>query len=72
MSFAIAMGAAAIYAQPEKTPAKSYPGRNGLTQSEITEILQAHNAARSENKLAALTWDCKLAGTAQEWATRRL
>lgn len=46
------------------------PGTNGLLAAEISDILSAHNAVRRENNLAPLTWDCTLADTAQEWATR--
>jgi len=46
------------------------PGTNGLTQAEITKILDAHNHPRARRKLEPLTWDCKLADFAQEWATR--
>ena len=45
-------------------------GKSGLTGDEITELLAGHNRARSELKLAPLTWDCSLASYAQEWATR--
>ena len=46
------------------------PGKNGMTQAEIAEILKAHNTVRSDLKLPMLTWDCKLADVAQEWAAR--
>ena len=45
-------------------------GTSGLTTGEITEILKAHNTVRQDHKVPLLTWDCKLAEVAQEWATR--
>lgn len=45
-------------------------GANGLTKGEIIEILNTHNLVRAGLKLPQLTWDCKLADYAQEWATR--
>ena len=45
-------------------------GANGLTRGEIIEILNVHNLVRAGLKLSQLTWDCKLADYAQEWATR--
>ena len=53
-------------------PAPAKCGTNGLTADEIAEILAAHNHARAEHKLGHLTWDCKLADTAQEWANKGL
>lgn len=46
------------------------PNANGLTRGEIIEILNVHNLVRAGLKLPQLTWDCKLADLAQEWATR--
>lgn len=43
---------------------------NGMSADLITEVLEAQNKMRSELKLANLTWNCDLAATAQEWATR--
>jgi len=45
-------------------------GKNGLAPAEVNELLSAHNAIRSGNKLPLLAWDCKLADVAQEWADR--
>lgn len=45
-------------------------GANGLTHGEMIEILNTHNIARTGLKLQQLTWDCKLADYAQEWAMR--
>jgi hypothetical protein len=45
-------------------------GKNGLAPVEVSELLKAHNAIRTEYKLPQLTWDCKLAEMAQEWADR--
>ena len=57
-------------------PSRSAPplcsGVNGLSASEIEQILAAHNKVREQYKLPTLTWDCKLANFAQEWATRGL
>ena len=57
-------------AQIKKPVAVKCTGHNGLTAAEITEVLAAQNQLRAEQKLAPLTWDCKLATTAQEWATK--
>ncbi len=62
--------ASAVFSQPAKSGGKGCPGKNGLTAAEIAEIVDAHNAARAEHKVPPLTWDCKLADMAQEWATR--
>ena len=45
-------------------------GANGLTRGEIIEILNIHNLVRAGLKLPQLTWDCKLANYAQQWAKR--
>lgn len=50
--------------------AKSCTGKNDLTQAEMTTILDNHNSVRAALGLPALTWNCQLADTAQEWATR--
>lgn len=70
VSFHLTSHAQTATAHPQRTAATVCPEKNGLTQAEITEIVQAHNSARSQNKLPALTWNCKLASVAQEWATR--
>jgi hypothetical protein len=55
-------------------PASNEPGKctgmNGLTEPEMTALLEAHNRVRVKLKLALLTWDCALADTAQDWAQR--
>ena len=67
--------------KPEPKPAVSAPAitpsnpskcpePNGLNPAEIIEILAAHNAARSEEKLPSVTWDCRMAAFAQEWANK--
>jgi len=61
---------AGIAAAAETGAPNTCPGKNGLLAAEISDLLAAHNAVRGDNKLALLTWDCKLADTAQEWATR--
>jgi hypothetical protein len=43
-------------------------GKNGLTPSAMTEILDIHNQARAKLNLGKLVWDCDLASYAQEWA----
>lgn len=55
---------------PAALPAKPCTGKNELTQAEITAILDKHNTTRGELGLPKLTWNCQLADTAQEWATR--
>ena len=45
-------------------------GANGLTRGEITEILNVHNLVRAGLTLPQLTWDCKLADLAQDWANK--
>src|SRR5437667_11647058 len=59
-----------VNAQLTKTNNKGCPGVNGLKAAEISDLLEAQNKARAEHKLTALTWDCKLADFAQEWAGR--
>lgn len=54
---------AAVITDPAKCSAA-----NGLSLTEITEILADHNAARRERQLPEVTWNCKLAELAQEWA----
>ena len=48
------------------------PHLNGLTLAEIKEILNAHNSARAEQQLPPVTWDCRLAELAQEWANQSI
>lgn len=63
-------------AAPKAIPARSISdpskctAKNGLTLAEINELLAAHNDARSEQKIAAVTWDCRLAELGQEWANQ--
>ena len=59
----------AIQAQRADKPVRCL-GVNGLTASGIAEILAVHNAARAELGVGKLTWNCKLADYAQQWATR--
>ena len=73
VGFVAIAGVASAFAQTvDKTPVAACTGPNGLTQAEITKILDAHNHARTRRNLEPLTWDCKLADLAQEWATRGL
>jgi len=56
-----------------QTPDNRIPkctGANGLTRGEMLEILNTHNLVRAGLKLPLLTWECKLADLAQEWAKR--
>ena len=47
------------------------PGANGLTETEIDGILDAHNKARADVGLSTkLKWSCKLADYARAWAKR--
>src|SRR5688572_8266887 len=55
---------------PTVAPRATCSGANGLSAPEIDELLAAHNRVRADHKLAPMTWDCKLAAAAQEWATR--
>lgn len=73
-------------AQPKGTPTPTPPPRtvgpitdpskckakNALTLGEINEILNAHNSARAEQQLPPVTWDCRLAELAQEWANQSI
>jgi pathogenesis-related protein 1 len=61
---------AAANAQGPSNAEKGCTGSNGLSVSEMTDVLKAHNAVRKDNKLPLLVWDCKLADTAQQWAAR--
>ena len=65
------IGVAAVQAQgPSDKTATICGGRNALAQSTVTEILAAHNKIREQFKLSPLSWNCKLADFAQEWANR--
>lgn len=57
--------------RPSSDPSKC-KAKNGLTLAEINELLAAHNNARSEQKIAAVTWNCRLAELAQEWADKSI
>ena len=57
-------------AQDAKKVDNTCSGAIELTETEISEILEAHKKARAEVNLPPLTWDCKLAVMAQEWANR--
>ncbi len=52
---------------PSKCTAK-----NSLMLTEINGILNAHNSARAEQQLPAVTWDCRLAELAQDWANKSI
>lgn len=54
------------------TDASKCTATNGLTLAEIKEILNAHNSARAEQQLPPVTWDCRLAELAQEWANQSI
>jgi pathogenesis-related protein 1 len=45
------------------------PGKSDLSASMIADLLNAHNRVREQFKLPKLTWNCKLAEYAQQWAT---
>ena len=78
------LSAAALAQKPKPTPkpSKTLPPNkvaassaakcegNLLTAAEITELLSAHNKARDDQKLPPLTWDCTLAKSAQDWASK--
>lgn len=66
---ATASNSAAARPVAVKEPQKC-SGKTGLSPAEITELLAAHNRARAESNVSPVTWDCKLADLAQEWATR--
>ncbi len=71
IAFAIVLTSLLVLsANAQKTVKKDCPGANGLTAAEVTELLALQNHARTGHKLPHLTWDCKLADLAQEWAKR--
>jgi len=45
-------------------------GPNKLTMTEISDLVAAHDKVRKEVKIGPLTWDCRLADMAQEWANK--
>lgn len=45
---------------------------NGLTEPEVGELVAGHNKARTDLKLQPITWDCRLANMAQEWASKSI
>ncbi len=49
---------------------KRCSGANGLTEAEITALLDAQNKIRADVGLPKFEWNCELADYAQEWATR--
>jgi Cysteine-rich secretory protein family len=59
-----------VAAQPANKVTEKCSGSSGLTQDEVTELLNAHNKIREKLNLGDLMWDCKLAAFAQEWAQR--
>ena len=60
----------AVSAQKVKPKKGACTGTNGLTQGEITNILDVHNKTRAGLGLPKLIWNCGLADTAQTWANR--
>lgn len=60
----------AANAQEAKKAENNCSEANGLTEAEISEILEAHKKARADVNLPPLTWSCKLANLAQVWANR--
>ncbi|MGC2235322.1 MAG: CAP domain-containing protein [Pyrinomonadaceae bacterium] len=60
----------AANAQKVKKTGNRCPGTNGLQETEIAALLDAHNKIRADVGLSKLKWNCKLADLAQEWATR--
>lgn len=67
LTLALALGA---NAQKVKKNGNRCPGTNGLTETEITQILDAQNKIRADVGLSKLAWSCKMAEMAQAWATR--
>jgi uncharacterized protein YkwD len=59
----------AASAQKVKKNSNQCPGTNGLKETEISAILEAHNKIRADVGLSKLKWNCRLADLAQEWAT---
>lgn len=59
-----------VNAQKVKPKTSACPGTNGLTQAEMTGIVDAHNKIRAGLGLPKLVWDCALATVAQTWAKR--
>ena len=57
-------------ATTEAPPAATTPPVSSGLDSDQQAALDAHNAARSEVGVAALTWDASLAADAQIWATQ--
>ena len=57
-------------AQDAKKVDNTCSGAIELTETEISEILEAHKKARADVNLPPLTWNCRLAKMAQEWANR--
>lgn len=62
----------------DEIPLPACGGTNGLTATEMREIVLEHNRARMEADayrpsgtppLPAVSWDCDVAAVAQEWAT---
>src|SRR4030095_6437913 len=53
-----------------KEAVKTCPDNKGLPADAITELLDAQNNIRAQLKLAKVTWNCKMADYAQEWANR--
>ncbi|MFN0279267.1 MAG: CAP domain-containing protein [Pyrinomonadaceae bacterium] len=68
--FVLHIGASFADAQKTVKRPPKCSGVNGLSQAEITEIVNVHNFVRNGLNLESLTWDCRLADFAQEWAKR--
>jgi pathogenesis-related protein 1 len=64
---------AAAYPQgPSSTSKATLPcsGKSSLSVSAVADLLNAHNRIREQFKLPKLTWNCKLADYAQQWASQ--
>ena len=55
---------------PARRPGEACTDANGLTLEEISQLLDGHNKERASLNVPAIEWDCTLAHTAQQWATR--
>lgn len=58
--------------EPVITDPAKCTAANGLSLAEINEILADHNTARHERQIPDVTWNCKLAQLAQEWANKSI
>jgi uncharacterized protein YkwD len=62
--------AAAVCAQGPSNKSTICQGKGAMAPDAVAEILNAHNKVREQFNLGKLTWNCKLAEFAQEWASR--